>query len=184
MSKELLKSIEREFVHLNYRWKILCQLYESGEKNINLLNKSGSNIFHLLQKLIIDETMLSLCRLDDPPNLGKNFNASIRGYLDKVEIDEIENVEIQKSLLELEEPMKEIRNARKKILAHSDALYATKIEVLERITYDDIEYSIALINKILNIITGCSGDYIPSIPSGHDGKKLLKLLASAHEKMY
>src|SRR4030042_5336764 len=95
MNKRILQAIEDEFILLKYHWKIFCQLYGSGPENIELLNKSGSNVFQLLQKLIIDDAMLKLCRLTDPPKSAGKETASIKGYLEKIQVIDKKNDEIE-----------------------------------------------------------------------------------------
>ncbi len=82
MAEKILESIENEFIQINYRWKIFCQLYDS-EENVALLNKSGSNVFELLQKLIIYDVISSLCTLPDPAKSAGKDNASIKGFWKK-----------------------------------------------------------------------------------------------------
>jgi len=42
---KMFKSLDREVINIFYRWKIFRQLFDGGEKNINLLNRSGANVF-------------------------------------------------------------------------------------------------------------------------------------------
>lgn len=182
MSKQFLQAIEDEFLLLKYHWKIFCQLYDSGPGNIELLNKSGSNVFQLFQKLIIDDAILSLCRLTDPSKSAGKENASIKGYLEKMQANnKINDDEIKKLLSNLEEPMKNIRTYRHKAMAHSNLSNAMQVEALPQITYNNIETAISLINSILNTLIGShyNNDY-PHIPYGCDGNKLLQILAKAH----
>ena len=92
MHEQLLESLENDYIQLRYRWEIFLQLYDSGEENIALLNSSGSNVFQLFQKLIIDDTMLSLCRLSDPERSAGKENASVHtyGHLEKLAVFEAE----------------------------------------------------------------------------------------------
>ena len=83
--RELLGAIEREFTQLGYRWAMFLQLFDSGQDNVDLLNKSGSNVFELLQKLIIDDVMMSLCRLTDPPKSMGYENASLEHLVGKLQ---------------------------------------------------------------------------------------------------
>jgi len=185
--KDLLNAIEREFIQLGYRWQLFCQLFDSGQKNVDLLNKSGSNVFQLLQKLIIDDVMMALCRLSDPDRSMGKENASIRNMLKKVsaELSDEDNREIDAKLSELKEHMNKISILRNKAISHTDYEHALNTELLPRPTYDEIENSMKAIERALNIITGklydYSSSYLPSMPYGHDGNKLLNVLSKAHE---
>jgi hypothetical protein len=184
MKTLLLKSIEDQFVQLNFRWTVFLQLYDSGETNIELMNKSGSNVFGLFQKLVIDDTMSALCRLTDPAAIGKKTNASIPNLLllSKEENPDLPSDSIDSMYLELEKHMKNIRTLRNKAMSHSDLDYAIGDEPEIRIKYDEIEASIKAIDILLSNFTGNSSDYFPHIPFGTDGNQLLSVLANSHEK--
>ena len=184
MKASLLKTIEDQFIQLKYRWLVFLQLYDSGEANIELLNKSGSNVFALFQKLVIDDTMSALCRLTDRANIGKNANASISNLLSLIKEGSADAPyeDINSMFLEVEKHMENIRKQRNKAMSHSDLSYAMGIEPEIRIKYDEIEDSIRAIDTLLSKITGNSCTYAPHIPYGTDGNKLLSVLAKAHEK--
>ena len=185
--RELLNAIECEFIQLVYRWQLFCQLFDSGQENIDLLNNSGSNVFQLLQKLIIDDVMMALCRLLDPDRSMGHENASIRNLLKKVKgrLSEETSMEVDAKLSELYEHMKKISTLKNKALSHSDFEHVLNAEPLPRPTYGELEKSIDAICSILNTLTGELHDYsaslVPKMPCGHDGNKLLSVLAKAHE---
>lgn len=184
--KELLSAIEKEFTQLRYRWELFRQLFDSGQEKVDLLNKSGSNVFQLLQKLIIDDTMMTLCRLSDRASSMGYENASIRNLCEKTKgiLPEETNKEIETKLLELNEHMTNILTLRNKALSHTDFTHALNTELLPRPTYDELERSIDVVKNILNAITeklsGYRISYVPLMPIGYDGNKLLNVLAKAH----
>lgn len=179
---EVLESIKKEFIQLRYRWEIFLQLFDSGEDNVKLLNESGSNVFQLLQKLVIDDTMQTLCRLTDPAISAGKENASIYNYLSKSILEADLQAQINKHLDELSKTLQPIRNTRNWAIAHSDLSVRSKVKELPRITYDNIEFSIETINKILNILSGSSDNYTPHIPFNCGGSKLLKVLADGQSR--
>jgi hypothetical protein len=184
MKNELLDSIEGQFIQLNFRWQVFLQLYDVGEESINLLNNSGSNVFALFQKLLIDDTMSALCRLTDSANFGKSKNASIQQLLENqsTELKEDLRSELQVIFSEIKKHMENIRLLRNKAMSHSNLEHSLGIELLPRVTYNYIENSIAEITKLLNKLTGNHSNYTPHIPYGTDGNKLLSVLAKAHGK--
>ncbi len=180
MIEQLFKSLESDYVQLRYRWTIFLQLFDSGENNIALLNSSGSNVFQLLQKILIDDTMLSLSRLSDPEKSAGKENASIYNYLKKVSICEEKKAQVCALLEELEKHMEPIRDTRKWAIAHSDLAVKLEAEPLPSVKYDHIESSIEVFQKIFNLLSGSNGDYTPHIPYGCDGNKLLSVLTKGH----
>lgn len=185
-NRDLFNAIEREFIQLRYRWWLFCQLFDSGQSNIDLLNKSGSNVFQLLQKLIIDDVMMSLCRLSDPDRSMGHENASIRNVIKRVKenLSEGTKSEIEDLLSKLDEHMKNISILRNKALSHTDYEHALNSELLPRPTYDELEKSVLVVSRILGVLSSklynYSTSYIPLMPIGHDGNKLLGVLAKAH----
>lgn len=184
--RKLLNAVEREFTQLHYRWLIFCQLFDSGQDKVDLLNKSGSNVFQLLQKLIIDDVMMSLCRLSDPPKSMGYENASLKNLVEKLEQKlpvESQNV-ITAKFAELQKHLAQIAILRNKALSHTDLNHALNTESLPRPTYNELEGAIGAITNILNEITGrvfdYTSNYIPHLPFGCDGNKLLSVLAKAH----
>ena len=141
---ELLSAIEREFIQLRYRWAIFGQLFDSGQDNVDLLNKSGSNVFQLLQKLIIDDVMMSLCRLSDPPKSMGHENASLRNLISKLEqeLPSTSREKIDAKLTELTEHLGKVTILRNKALSHTDMTHALNTEMLPRPTYDEIDGAI------------------------------------------
>ena len=180
MTDNILESIEDEFIQINYRWKIFCQLYDS-EENVALLNKSGSNVFELFQKLLIYDVISSLCTLTDPPRSARKDNASIKGYLEKANVPSERLDKVNPLMSKLTNEMTNMRIVRNKAMSHRDIDYATKVLRLPDITYDNIENSINILRGIINILSNSSEDYIPHIPYGGDGNKLLKLLKKVHD---
>jgi len=81
--EELANTINDAIVQFSYRWQIFRQLYDSGTESIEAMNCRGSNVFQLLQKLIIDDVTLSLARLTDSATVGRSTNASLPFLLSK-----------------------------------------------------------------------------------------------------
>ncbi|WP_321528869.1 hypothetical protein [Sedimenticola selenatireducens] len=185
-NRELFNAIEREFLQLRYRWGLFCQLFDSGQSNIDLLNKSGSNVFQLLQKLVIDDLMMSLCRLSDRNESMGHENASIRNMINRAKenLSNETNSKVQGLLSELDRHLKNISKLRNKALSHTDYEHALNPELLPRPTYDELENSVDVIRRILGALSSelynYSTSYVPLMPLGHDGNKLLAVLTKAH----
>jgi hypothetical protein len=184
--RQLLDAVERKFTQVGYRWVIFCQLFDSGQENVDLLNKSGSNVFQLLQQLILDDVMLSLCRLTDPPRSMGSENASLRNLVEKLQtrLPGQSKLKIDTKLTELNAHLAKVRVLRNKALSHNDLTHALNAALLPRPTYDELEGAIGAATSILNEITGqafdYSTEYMPHVPYGCDGNKLLAVLAKAH----
>jgi len=180
--ENLLNAVNKQVIQLSYRWKIFCQLFDSGQDNIELLNKSGSNVFELFQRLVLDDAMISLSRLTDPEKSSGNENASVRNLLEKakshLKISTVTEVEAQ--ITELDNYVLSIRKHRNKALAHSDLEHALNATALPPVTYDELESAMktlqAIVNKIASEACRRTTYYDPIIPYGCGGDSLLRAL--------
>ncbi len=174
----MLSKLELEFAQLRHRWKLFCELYDK-EENVELLNKSGAHIFSLFQKLAIDDTMLALCRICDPPkSCGRPNNSlkyhfeSVRNIIDSKKVRNIEN-----QIKSLDVHMENIREIRNKGVSHNDYAVAIGSSDLLKVTYDEIELSIKMVRKILNQLFGTRGEYMP-VTNGSGSNTLLRILSN------
>lgn len=173
----MLSEVELEFAQLNHRWKLICELF-ANDQNIELLNKSGAHIFSLFQKLTIDEVMMALCRISDPPKTCGKSNNSLKFYFEqrKGQLDAGAISKLDDMFGNLDNFMINIRKMRNLAISHSDHEVATKITNLPNISYDEIESTMELICKILNKIFDTRGKYMPAT-RGSAKASLLKILS-------
>ena len=183
--KELFEHLHRQVYLLASRWAVYCQLFDSGPDSIQLLNTSGRGVFALLQQLILDDAILSLCRLTDPPASGggkDKQNASIRQLVDLAEGYQpgIKD-EITPAVAALDMHVANIRVHRSKSLAHSDIQHAFEIEQLPGISYDELEGAMKECKSLLTRLGEVWGyqvvnGYNPVFAFGADGNALLAYL--------
>jgi hypothetical protein len=185
----LFQCLDEEVFGLFYRWKIFQQLFGSGKENLNLLNQSGSNVFALLQGLIIENTLLTLCRLTDSERTGRHWNLSIRYLLGKMEtaLDDKARENIGGQLIRLEAATEKLRSHRSKRIAHLDLDHAVKPEELPSVEYGDLENALRLLESIMQdlyqVVWNASVHYrAQSIAPGCDGDHLLRILRDAHDR--
>ena len=187
-TESIWRVLDEEVVQLCGRWKAYNQLFQSGKENVKLLNNSGSYIFHLLQIMIIDNVFLTLSRLTDPAQQGRNKNASLHNLVARIEgtIDEVFRLNLRVRLAELENVCKNMRTHRSKRIAHIDVNRGLKVstEWLPSVTYGEIEDALKLICEIMEDIAlalfNISPDYDPDFAYGCDGSKRLYVLRKAH----
>jgi AbiU2 len=185
----LFNCIHEEVVQLFYRWKIFRQLFGSGEENLKLLNKSGSNIFALLQRLTEDNVSLTLCRLTDPERTGSYENLSIRNFLGRIGavLDAKVRGDLHGKLARLEAATEMLRIHRSKRIAHLDLNHALKPELLPSLRYDDLQDAMKILESIMKdlhlIVFNADTSYKePAVAYGCDGEYLLRILRDAHNR--
>lgn len=185
----LFFSLNSSISDIAARWKVYNQLFNSGEENVALLNSSGSYVFFLLQRLLLDDTILALSRLTDPPSSGRNDqdkNASIshlfelaRSTLCPADLDYAND-----SMTKLKGHVKKVRVHRSKAIAHADLPHTIGTAKLPDIEYSELEAAMQeLENLMLKLGTNSTyrvGGYgEPIIAFGTDGNVLLARLRQA-----
>lgn len=180
----LYTSIDQSINQIFSRWNVYNQLFGSGQENVDLLNRNGSYVFFLLQRLLLDDTILSLSRLTDSQRTGKFENASIEhlACLARTELELTQPLsdEIDALLISLKKHVANARIHRDKAIAHSDFEHSTGLVKLPEITYSEIESAMqnlkSLMLKMGSKAIRRVGNYKPIIAFGTDGNKLLSSL--------
>ena len=183
--EDAFEAIDKSIQQVFTRWKVYAQLFNSGEENVALLNSSGSYVFFLLQRLLLDDTILALSRLTDRPKSGGQENASIK-YLIQVAAPTLAPdvaAEVNASLAELESHVTNARVHRDKAVAHADLQHAVGTASLPDISYAELEGAMnSLTNLMLRLGSPAIrrvGGYAPIIAFGADGNTLLAKLRKA-----
>ena len=173
----MLSTLEYEFAQIKYRWRIHSELFGTKDK-VTLLNRCGAEVFALTQKLIIYDTLASLCRLCDSSKSMSNENNSIYVHYErqKPSLSREEIRDINSDLSKLKNSMINIRLLRNKALAHNDLKIAENMAQLPDITYGEIEIVLKLLTRIINKIYRTRGSYESVSSFGPGATKLLSLL--------
>lgn len=180
--EQLTSKVDEAVVQISYRWQIFCQLFDSGQENINTLNQRGSVVFQMFQKLVIDDVTLSLARLTDPPTSAGSENASLMNLLDqsRLRLEATVYDELHDLVSKLSEDVRTIRLHRNKALAHADLKCVLGKKDLPPLTYAELENAMESTREIMRQLTsklfGWSTVYDVLIPYGCDGSTLLHVL--------
>lgn len=155
-TNNIFEQLKEDAVQLHYRWLMYRQLFAGEAADIALLNEKGSNVFFLLQHLLLDNVALTMSKLTDPHVQGRNTNLSIPALIDNInENDEKEISPIINTLLEtFNEKCEKFRYLRNKRIAHSDFAHAlnTVDEPLPGTSRADVETALETFREILNSI--------------------------------
>ena len=183
-----INAVNVQVAQMSLRWKLYCQLFNSGDHNIDILNKSGSTIFGLTQRLMLDDIMLSLSKLTDHAKTGRYKNASIRTVLEtaraslsQTSIDKVDDL-----IRNLETYVQNVRVHRDKFLAHADLTHALNPSTLPDVKYHELESAMETIQEIIAKVAleACRWT-VPKycsviIPFGTGGDALLTILERGH----
>lgn len=185
--EDVFEAVNQQITQLSHRWNIFRQLFDSGQENIDLLNKSGSIVFGLLQKLIIDDAILTISRLTDPAISSSQENASVANLLVRASgtLDATNQDEFGKRRSAIHADVENLRTHRNKAIAHADLLHAVNAKALPPLTYDEIESAMTdlckLMADIARTLFGWTIHHNVIIPFGRGGDTLLRVLARAHK---
>jgi len=179
------KAVDQSVQQIFVRWEIYTQLFDSGEENVALLNSSGSYVFFVLQRLLLDDTILALSRLTDPPETAGKENASIKYLVEAMSASLSPELaaEVDASLVKLDAHVASARQHRNKAVAHADLQHAVGAASLPEIAYTELEEAMKELTYLILRLGSASirrvGGYKPIIAFGTDGKKLLAKLQKA-----
>ena len=113
--------IKNEVMWIFYKWEIYTQLY-SDAGTVDLLNEAAPSVFRILQDVVIDDTLISLSRLNDPAKTGRFDNLTLNRLVES--IDPVQFLEcrtkVQSLINILDKKIDFARSHRNKRIAHSD----------------------------------------------------------------
>lgn len=187
---EIANSLKNEVILLNLKWKIYKELFSCTQRQA-LLSNVAPILFTLLQKLLLDDIVITLCRITDQSETRTKSGAHqnntlyqllLRKGLDKRPVDYIK---------EQLEPLIKLRN---KFIAHMDLDFtiknfldnssdgSTTFNLNFPLSLDNLGSIIERINSVMNQATGqCVLYNHIQTPCGSDGgvKALVEHLKTA-----
>ena len=83
--QKLWGTLKAEVIWLHGRWIIYCQLYGKSPERVDILNRSASTFFNIIQKVLLEDVQLSLSKLGDPARSGKRENLTINALVRELE---------------------------------------------------------------------------------------------------
>jgi hypothetical protein len=153
---DLWITIKAEVVWLHGRWIIYRQLYGTSQEHIDILNRSASTFFNVIQKTMLHDVQLSLSKLGDPAGSGKRKNLTLAALVLELE-DTGENLVVSKLvplLKNFDDACKNLRHRRNKWIAHFDleTMLQSKVKPLEGPSRAEIETALAALRDVMNCV--------------------------------
>lgn len=145
-----------EITWLHGRWIIYRQLFGTSPKRIEMLNEAAGTFFFVIQAVLLDEVQLTLGKLGDPAEQGRNRNMTLASLRDIVMQLGHSNLcrRLDVLLSTFDERCNRIRVRRNKRLAHYDfeTLMNARSEPLEGASRQEIEDALASLREFVNEI--------------------------------
>jgi len=148
-------SLLEETITLNAKWAEFKKLYGDSQERLDLLNRSASFFFRLIEDILFEDIVLHIAKLTDKEEtLGKK-NLTIKRLSALISDNELA-LEINGLIQICISNSDFTRDRRNRHSAHLDLQLAIEngAEPLEAITRKQIETSIQSINNLLNKIEG------------------------------
>lgn len=143
-----------EVTWLHAKWGEFRKLYGHSKERIDLLNQSAGFLFRVVQDVLLDDVLLHICRLTDPPaNKPGSKNLSLLGLAKAIQ-DAALASKVRRLANEAASKADFARERRKKRLAHLDLEHALKRTAtpLPGVSLQKIEDVLALFRKVLNAL--------------------------------
>ena len=147
--------LSNQVAWLHLKWQQYLALFAKDPGRVDLLNRAAPLFFWILQKTLLDDVLLHLARLTDPPRSAGRDTLTIRRLPGLVE-DAGDKVVVQE-LLELTlERCQFAREWRNRRLAHIDLLTLRKQhpEPLPDASRRDVENALQATRNLLNWFEG------------------------------
>jgi len=155
---DLYTELDNEVSWLHAKYAIFHQLYATSEERIALLSDTAPSFFRIIHNVLIDDIVLTLGRLTDPPESRAQRNLCVRQLL--VAAQGLSDNSLLQALTtgidKLDEACAPFRVARNKRIAHADleTTLARASRPLPPVTLEGIEKSLALLRSLLNQVIG------------------------------
>jgi len=175
--------IKRDFVWLSGAWRVFRQLFLESRERVELLDKSASGVFSVLQDTLRDCIFLGIGRVTDPVrSVGKENLSLARLHAEVAAVAPSTLASAVASHLDRVERLSApFRDWRNRHLAHSDLktrlqVHPTPLPGVTRKAIDDILEGIAaVLNEIERHYNDATTLY-DATSVGGDGDSLIKVL--------
>jgi len=149
----IYKPLEKELSLINFKWTVWNSLFKESEEQIETLNKVAPISFRFFQDSLLDDIILSMCRMLDPEQTYGNTNltlntliTAIREHGDKELLDKLN--QLVNNLLNQTKNLKILRSKR---IAHNDLeSIVQNFENIPSIFFSTISETMDQIGEVLN----------------------------------
>lgn len=141
--------IEAEVANMHEKWEIYKQLY--AKENIDLLNEVASSCFFVIHYMLVDDVILSLCRLIEQKN-GNCTLSQLIVQLNKGAFSAFRG-EWAGKFADLKAQCSHLKTHRDKRIAHIDKMTALSEAMLPAVLKEDINTALSKLSEVMNAIS-------------------------------
>jgi uncharacterized protein (DUF2267 family) len=181
--QDLWSTLKSEVVWLHGRWIVYRQLYGTSSERVDLLNRSASTFFYILQMTLLHDVQLSLSKISDPAGSGSRRNMTLDAFVEQLEDAGQASVaaEIKPLVAAYHASCVKLRQRRNKSIAHYDlnTMLTAKVTPIEGPSRAEIETALEALRKVMNHVelhyTQSQTAYEHFIMT-HDGDQVIEVL--------
>lgn len=158
---EVFGELWQDVVWVHGKWAIFCQLYAEKD-SVELLNNTAPSFFRICQDVLLDDVLLTICRITDPAQTGRKTNLCLERLVRH--IDESAYCDLKDNatslLTSFQQKLDFARDHRNRRIAHIDLQTRLKRHPTElsSITRQRVREALQAIDKIMNTIEYYFGD--------------------------
>jgi hypothetical protein len=186
-NETIYQQLSSEIANLHGNWKMLKQLFGESEERIELMNRTASSFFCVIQNALLVDLCVRFSRLTDPATIGGHENLVIGQILGLPCCRENQALyeELLKQIESLQTICEPIRKHRNKAIAHSDLATAMKTEPLPVVLEQTIEKALLALAGVWNTMQRSVDNTATNFPKfafqGGDADALIHALEQAEQ---
>ena len=180
---DLWTILKSEAVWLHGRWIIYRQLFGTSPERVDVLNRSASTLFNILQNTLLHDVQLSLSKLGDPAGSGARENLTLDALVEQLESagETAVVAKLRPLVTSFADACKKLRHRRNKWIAHLDlnTMLGSKVTPLEGPSRAEIEAALEALRQTMNCVElhyTESQTIYEHFVMNHDGEHLISTL--------
>jgi len=152
----LYRQLGEETLRIRQQWGHYQTLFREGRKRRELLAERTGSFFQVLKGVYLDDTILSLVRITEDPNVMGHDTVVIERLRDAVADDGRDELaeELSGRLEEIDDLRFALEERRKKVIAHRDKDALEGNYQFPPLPMDQIEEALNQIEEFLNAVYG------------------------------
>ncbi len=147
-------ALDVELMLLYVKWNEYLELFDNNQSRIDLLNKTASGFFSIVQQVLWDDLVLHVARLlEDPKNRGNTkTRLTLKGLMDRIDDSEVQK-HVGGLINVAEKSAKFCIDWRHRRLAHRDLnLAMKKAKPLKTASLEKMKTALNSIKAVLNAV--------------------------------
>jgi hypothetical protein len=150
----LYQQLAEETLRIRQQWEHYQTLFREGRKRRELLAERTGSFFQVLQDVYLDDTILSLVRITEDPNIMGHDTVVVKRLRDAVAEDGRGELaeDLSSRLEEIDDLRFALEERRKKLIAHRDKEALEGDYELPPLSLDQIEEILTHVENFLNTV--------------------------------